>query len=248
MIAMRPLSLMAITLLACVALPGTAHAEGLQVAPVSVEISERSGVLWLSNGSDQPLRAQVRVFRWHQDNGEDELVETQDLVASPPFAEVRPGAQQVIRLVRFGEAANAASPCEESYRIIVDELPSAEARDQPGLDYVLRYSVPVYLTSAACNGERPSLSWQIEAQDGQAFLKVSNSGQVRAQLANVRFVKDSGESTTVTGGLLGYVLPGATRRFALAHPAAHFADGGQIEVQLNGAQTMQPVSLALPGQ
>ena len=80
MIAMRSLPHIAIALLACVVPSGAAHAEGLQVAPVSVTIPERSGVVWLNNGSDKALRAQVRVFRWHQDNGEDELVETEDLV------------------------------------------------------------------------------------------------------------------------------------------------------------------------
>lgn len=246
MIAMRNFRHMAITLMACAALPGVAHAEGLQVAPISVEIPERSGVLWLQNGSEEPLRAQVRVYRWHQDNGEDELVDTEDLVASPPFLEVRPGAQQVIRLVRFAETA--AETCEATYRIIVDELPTPEAEAAPGLDYVLRYSVPVYLTNPSCNGESPVLDWSIVTEGDQAFLQVANSGRVRAQLANVHFIEGSGQSTAITGGLLGYVLPGATRRFALAQPAALFAGGGQIEVQLNGAQTRQPVSLAPASQ
>lgn len=248
MIVMRSLPHIAITLLACVAPTGAAHAEGLQVAPVSVTIPERSGVVWLNNGSDKALRAQVRVFRWHQDNGEDELVETEDLVASPPFVEIAPDGQQVIRLVRFGNAATQAE-CERSYRIIVDELPPADSTEATGLQYVLRYSVPVYLTNPACDAtQEPVLSWNIVANGDAAWLDVVNLGQTRAQLANVHFVAQDGRRTAIAGGLLGYVLPGAQRRFALTQSAAALGSGGQIEVQLNGSQTRQPVSLAPPGQ
>jgi fimbrial chaperone protein len=248
MIAMRSLPHIAIALLACVAPSGAAHAEGLQVAPVSVTIPERSGVVWLNNGSERALRAQVRVFRWHQDSGEDELVETEDLVASPPFVEIAPGGEQVIRLVRFGTGADGEA-CERSYRIIVDELPPAESDAAAGLQYVLRYSVPVYLTNPACDEtQQPALSWNIQTDGDAAWLNVVNLGQTRAQLANVHFVAPDGQRTAIAGGLLGYVLPGAERRFALTQSAALFGEGGQIEVQLNGSQTRQPVSLAPPGQ
>lgn len=248
MIILRNFQPVAIALLACAALPWVAHAEGLQVAPVSVEIPERSGVVWLNNGSDETLHAQVRVFRWHQENGEDELVETEDLMASPPFAEIQPGGEQVIRLVRFGDAVAANGACERSYRIIVDELPSTQSNDTANLQYVLRYSVPVYLTSPSCAQQQPSLNWQIVADGNQAWLSVVNLGEMRAQLANVNFEAADGRSFAITSGLLGYVLPGATRRFALPDSAAAYVDGGHIEVQLNGSQLREPVSLATSSQ
>lgn len=237
-----------VALLACAALAGAAHAEGLQVAPVSVTIPQRSGVVWLNNGSDQPLRAQVRVFRWLQSDGEDELVETDELIASPPFVEIAPDGQQVIRLVRFGDAALQMSECERTYRIIVDELPSTSERQAEGLRYVLRYSVPVYLTNPACENPAPQLSWQIVMDGEVAWLNVVNLGQMRAQLAGVSFIDPSGERIAISDGLLGYVLSGGERRFALARPASDFADGGQIEVSINGSQVREPVVLAASSQ
>lgn len=148
------LSRKAITLVACAAIPSAAHAQGLQVSPVSLEITERSGVLRLGNGSDGQLRAQVRVYRWLQSDGEDRLVETDELIASPPFVQVEPDAEQVIRLVRFGDEALAMSECERSYRVVVDELPGDPGKAQTGLQYVLRYSVPVSLGG---NGRLPNL-------------------------------------------------------------------------------------------
>ena len=52
-------------------LAGTsASASGLQVAPVSIDVpaTQNAEGLWLSNTGDTPVRAQVRVFRWTQEN------------------------------------------------------------------------------------------------------------------------------------------------------------------------------------
>lgn len=248
MIATRTLSRAALAVSAWAMLPSTAHADGLQVAPVSVTIPERSGVVWLNNEGDGPLRAQVRVFRWTQAHGEDVLAETTDVVASPPFAEIAPGTQQVIRLVRLGGAAVAMTTCEQTYRIIVDELPAAEQPASTGLQYVVRYSVPVYLTNPACQAQAPVLNWRIEPAGATAMLVVSNAGQFHAQLANVTFVDRMGHRTEITGGLLGYVLPGGERRFAISVGTEALAAGGNLEVKVNGEQVIAPVLLAQPIQ
>lgn len=234
----------AICLLACAAANSAAHAEGLQVSPVSLTIPERSGVVWLDNGSDRAMRAQVRVFRWHQDNGADELVETDNVIASPPFVEIAPEGRQVVRLVRFGDEAESGAACEQSYRILVDELPEETEGQQLGLQYVLRYSVPVYLTNPGCGQPQPELSWEIVTRGEAAHLHVVNMGQTRAQLADIHYISADGTRTQISGGLFGYVLSGAERDFALAQPAAEFASGGRIEVRVNGSQVSEPVAVA----
>ncbi len=204
--------------------------------------------MWLTNDGDRPLRAQVRVFRWQQVDGEDDLVETTEVVASPPFVEIRPAGQQVIRLVRFGSEALNMADCEQTYRIIVDELPAANAAQQPGLQYVLRYSVPVYLTNPTCQDIQPHLTWKLEASADGMWLDVVNSGAAHAQLASVVFVAANGQRVEINAGLLGYVLPGAHRRFALATPAEAFTQAGNLEVSVNGSQVIAPVSLVAASQ
>lgn len=223
---------------------GIAHAEGLQVAPVSVSIPDRSEVIWLDNGSSQPLNAQIRVFLWHQDRGEDELVETRDLVASPPFVEIPPNSQQIVRLVRFGEEAVDMDVCERSYRIIVDELPSPDESGREGLRFVLRYSIPVYLTNPDCEAAQPRLEWELGEDGDSTFLSVVNLGQAHAQLADVSFLHSNGHRTEIRTGLLGYVLPGARRNFALIAPPSISFEGGELEVSINGSQVTEPVSMA----
>ncbi|MXO70616.1 fimbrial biogenesis chaperone [Alteraurantiacibacter buctensis] len=245
MSASRSLHRVALTLSAWAMLPGIAQAEGLQVAPVSVTIPERSGTVWLTNEGGEALRAQVRVFRWSQDNGEDVLAETTDLVASPPFVSIPAGAQQVVRLVRTAAAADPAAPCEQTFRIVVDELPAAERQAGDGLQYVLRFSVPVYLTTPACAELDPVLTWRIEQGSEGSALVVANTGQVRAQLADLSLVAAGGTRSDLGGGLVGYVLPGQQRHFVLNSAAV---SGGTVEVSVNGSRVVAPVALASSGQ
>lgn len=244
--AARFLPCAALALSACVMLPGMAQAEGLQVAPVAVTIPARSSVVFVSNQGASPLRAQVRVFRWSQQDGEDMLAETTELVASPPFVTVASGSQQVVRLVRLGEP-DAGVPCEQTYRIIVDELPAGEQPPSDGLRYVMRFSIPVYLTNPACGEITPALGWWIEqAADGPALV-VQNTGQQHAQLADLAMVDLRGNRREVAAGLVGYVLPGQTRHFSLSSvPAA--AAGGTLEVSVNGIKVIASVALAQTGQ
>lgn len=248
MIAPRFLSRVALAVSAWAMLPAIAHAEGLQVAPVAVTIPERSGVVWLTNQGTAPMRAQVRVFRWSQHDGEDVLAETTDLVASPPFVSINPGSQQVVRLVRQGEAASDPARCEQTFRIIVDELPAADRPASTGLQYALRFSVPVYLTSPRCADSAPVLTWHIERTGDGVALVVANGGQAHAQLADLAMVDAAGNRTDLGAGLVGYVLPGQQRRFTLSSAPAALADRGTVEVSVNGSRVVAPVSLARPGQ
>lgn len=250
MLASRFFSRVALALSVWAMLPGIAQAEGLQVAPVSVTIPERSGTVFLTNEGSEPLRAQVRVFRWSQANGEDVLAETTELVASPPFVSIAPGSQQVVRLVRVAAAPDPSAPCEQTFRIVVDELPAADGPVSDGLQYVLRFSVPVYLTTPACEGLAPMLAWQIEQGSEGPALVVANNGQVRAQLADLSLVDAGGSRRDLGSGLVGYVLPGQHRRFALNSGTSSSAalSRGTIEVSVNGSRVVAPVTLALSGQ
>lgn len=247
---MRKIAPLALLVAACPVVCATAgHAAGLQVAPALVEVPGNSGTVWLTNENARTLRAQVRIYRWKQEDNEDKLVETEDLIASPPFIEVPNEKRQVVRLVRFGAqvAPEANTPCEQSFRVIVDELPEfTDEEIRAGMNYVLRYSVPVFVQNPKCTAAAPKLSWQMVVSGQQVFLEVSNAGDKRAQLANVRLIGVDDGATTLAGGLMGYVLPGATRRFAVDLAPSAAPRSGEIEVQLNGSPTRQPFVLAVP--
>ncbi len=222
----------------------SAWASGLQVSPVSISVpaTQNAEGLWLSNTGDTPVRAQVRVFRWTQENDADQLAPTKDLLASPPMIELAVGERQLIRAIRLG--APPTDGAEQTYRLIIDELPSEDPK-RKGLQYVLRYSVPVFVQPAGAPASEPQLQWALQREGGKTLLEVANSGGTHAQLADVTYIDPAGQRTTVAPGLLGYALPGARMRWALKVPAAGLAAGGRWEAMING-KTEQSVPLAEP--
>jgi len=222
------------------------HASGLQVDPVAVTITGRSGTLWLSNLGDAPLQSQIRVYQWGQDGHADVLSPTVELLASPPMAAIETNGRQLVRLV----APNPKS-CEDAYRLAIDEVPPmlpAGTSPVAGLHYVLHYSVPVFVTARGCAKIRPELTWQLLRNDTGIALIVTNQGAMHAQLAGLHFVTAKGNPVDVTPGLLGYVLPGQTRTFNFPIAPGTLAGANTLELAVNGSHVSQPLVLGTIGR
>lgn len=242
---MRVASRLAAVLAALLLTTSLAAASGLQVSPVSLSLQPHQSAegLWLSNTGDGTVHAQVRVYRWTQDGGADQLTPSRGLIVSPPMLQIAPGDRQLIRVIRPGAPPSGNGATEQAYRVIVDELP-IEATNRKGLQFVLRYSLPVFVEAAGSAPAQPQLHWTLRRESERAVLEVSNSGDLHAQLAELEFVDAAGRRTAVHGGLLGYVLAGAQMRWILKPPASVFATGGTFQVMINGHTASQDVPLA----
>ena len=233
-----------LVLAALLGLCGHAGAASLQVAPTSVVVQpqENGEAVWLSNTDpDTPVRAQVRLFRWTQKDGEDVLEPTRDLAISPPLVELAGGARQLVRVIRLGPPPADGEP-ETSYRIIVDEVPSAGADEKTGLKFLLRYSVPVFVLPASETPIDYQLAPRLERNGNTVTLVVSNSGRQHAQLADLAHVDANGKRRELMGGLVGYVLPGQTMRWPLpASPAGY--ESGSFKARINGEADEQTLAL-----
>lgn len=232
-------ALFVIALLACA---GNAISASLQVAPTTLTLQARQTAdgLWLSNSGDAPVQVQLRVFRWTQADGKDVLETTRDLVVSPPIQTLPPGEQQLVRVIRTQPVPPVA---ETSYRVIVDELP-VDQDAQPGLRFVLRYSIPIFVVPESAAKPGAVLSTRlVTLDDGNAAIQVSNSGTQHAQLADLGFIGPSGERETVIAGLVGYVLPGQTMRWPLPSSVSRFADG-TFKARINSEADEQSLPLA----
>lgn len=221
-------------------------ASGLQVSPVSLTLQadRNADGLWLSNTGDGIVHAQVRVYHWTQQGNEEQLTPSHGLVISPPMLQLGISDKQLVRVIRVGAPPNGTDAVEDAYRISVDELP-IDTQGKKGLQFVLHYSVPVFIEPAGSKVVASSLQWTIQRDGDHAVLQVSNSGNGHAQLADVTYVDSTGHRNEISGGLLGYVLPGATMHWTLQKPAKNFTPGGIFEAQVNGAKTTQKLSLAV---
>jgi fimbrial chaperone protein len=198
-------------LVATLSLP--AGAASLHVWPVSLKMQPGQAAvgLTLENQGDLPLAAQVRVFSWTQNIGEDRLTEQQAVQVSPPITTIPAHGQQVVRVIRLGPV----STDEQTYRLLIDELPDLNGHNgDRAVDIRLRYSIPLFVTPAGPHSPA-ILRWDVEQHDGQWFLKASNSGQTHVQISAVKLTNSDGSQLEIATGLLGYALAGLGREWPL---------------------------------
>jgi fimbrial chaperone protein len=233
--------------LACAVLWGLsclAWASGLQVSPLSVTLKPGHSAdgLTLRNVGTDVLHAQVRVYHWTQHDGAEELTPSSALLISPPMVQLNPGEQQLVRVILAGPPPSGAATAEDAYRISIDELPIQSSGDRT-LQFVIRQVLPVFVEPATGAAAAPNLQWSLQSDAGQTVLQAMNNGNAHAQLADISFVSNARHRVEVAGGLAGYVLPGATRRWPLKQPV-DLASGGTFEARINGADATQILALA----
>ena len=233
-----------------------ASASGLQVAPTSLELAANKNAdgLWLSNTGDGTLHAQVRVFHWTQEGGEEKLAPSRGLTISPPILQIDAGARQLVRVIR---SSAPPSVDEDAYRVLIDELPVDESQNtagdaskpagpQSGLQYVLRYSVPIFVQPSG--SVAPKLSGKVVREGDQTFIEVTNQGTGHAQLGNMVLIDAQDKREELSAGLVGYVLPGQTKRWPLKVSAQALASGVRLQSRINSEPVEQTLVLLAPAR
>jgi fimbrial chaperone protein len=199
--------------LACGLAAAAAHGATLQISPVTLDLAADSpaAALTLRNPGDRPIYGQVRTYRWTQEHGDDVLTPAPELVASPPLLQIGAQSDQLVRLVR---TARDKPPREQSYRVLIDELPTPDAPVTSGITIRLRYSIPVFVAPATA-GAPAQLDWSLARGEQAWQLRVANRGEHHAQISAVRLVDAAGKRYEITEGLLGYALAGSARQWPL---------------------------------
>lgn len=207
------LSLLPLSTLPC----APAAAAALRVSPILVEGAAGADAgLTLRNVEPRPVTVQVRVYRWSLAEGRDDLVPTDDVVASPPIVTVAPLEDYRVRVDR---AAAGEPRGEESYRIVVDEVPSVDRQRNGTVAVVLRYVIPAFF--AAPDATPPRLAWSFASRGGRTVLRAVNTGDRRVQVSDLA-LRAGRATTAVQKGLAGYVLGHSARDWPLpagARPA-----------------------------
>lgn len=224
--------LRAIAAMAVIAPIPAAHASTVVLWPVDPAIAadQRSTALWIENRGTEPVSMQVRVLGWTQARGEDDYLQQQAVVSSPPVAQIAPGARQLVRLIR--RAPDSAG--EHAYRLLIDELPkpanAATGAASASLAVQMRYSIPLF-TYGPGEERAAALTGRLVIDRGERFVELRNTGARHARLTDLR-LRTNGTNASLAPGLLGYVLPGAKRRFKIPLSAPVT---GEVVVSVNGA-------------
>jgi fimbrial chaperone protein len=165
------------------------------IQPVVVELAPRQRAVaisvTLSETAPAPVRLQAELLRWKQDpEGHSITAPSDDLIVSPPLADLQPGQRQVFRIALRGAPSNQ----ELAYRLVLEDIadPDAAASGAPGMaiNFRMRYDLPVLVAPAG--KIQNALRWSAcatavaklapEAVPAEACVRLLNAGNRRVKV------------------------------------------------------------------
>ena len=218
---------------------GSAEAQSLRVSPVTIDLppGAASVVLTVDTDKKEGVPVQARVLHWSSVNGEDKLEKTEDVVVSPPMLTLHAGSPSTLRLVRVAKTPVSG---EETYRVLLDEIPNRKNLQAGTIALTIRQSLPVFF--AGFDARPGSLTWKITQRDRKPVLEATNTGQKRVKITKLTATDEKSRNILKNGGL-AYVLAGQTKFWELAEPAVGKAititaesDAGPINASVNGGK------------
>jgi fimbrial chaperone protein len=214
---MRPLAVVLLIGAAAAVAAAPASASTFNISPIRAELngSHRTEALTIANADDNPVVVQVRVVCWSQKSGAEELVDTRELLVTPPVLQIPPMGQQIVRVALRREP----DPAQElTYRVIFEEVPQAAPKDFVGLRVALHLSIPVFVAPAHGKAT-PAVAWESRwLPNGQLELAATNNGSGHLQITDFE-ARFPGSLMPLRGVTSKYVLAGSRMSWTLTPPA-----------------------------
>ena len=251
-----PRRLIPVAIVALLLAPRAAAAANFIVTPTEVNLSTSatSALVTLRNVSKLPLRFEVTLVSWSEDeHGQMTLNPSSDVTFFPKLLELAGGAS---RNIRIGINAGMARDVEQSFRLFIEELPDQSNRSAPAANAVAlrtKVGIPVFVRPA-----KPSRTGVIESvsvEHGKVLARVRNTGNLHLSVdtISVRGTGGSAAPTFTKEGPGWYVLPGATRIFEVPMTATECSSTTSVAVEvlghnksLKGASQVSPAACAAP--
>lgn len=214
------------------------YAASLQMYPITVNFcdGETARPIYIKNTGNAPIGTQMRLYQWQQKENKDVLTPTQTVISSPPIASIPAGKQQLVRII----APAGSQGKEQSYRLIVDELPDSQNNNAGSqVKFLLRYSVPVFFSCQDSRVNLNNIRATLDTHGTAPRLIIKNNDTHHIKLSNVSLVS-AGKSVAINKGLMGYVLPGSEMSWFL--PKGMNA-GTSLSVTINDNEKNKTISL-----
>ena len=156
-------------------LTGSGMAANFSVDPVNIyfDPGQKTGLLTITNYSDENLTLQLTAFLWKQDeDGKDKYVPTDDIILFPKILTIGKSEK---RLIRIGIQIPPGQ-VEKTYRIYLEEIPRPEQSESGGavLRTVMKVGVPVFLSPIKKRTE--GAIDRIDLSKGNLSISVHNTG------------------------------------------------------------------------
>jgi fimbrial chaperone protein len=223
--------LLSSALVAVLAAPWSAAASNFTVTPTEVNLSTSttSALVTLRNLSEAPLRFEITVFAWSEDErGTMNLEPSTDVTFFPKLIEIAGGAS---RNIRIGINAGMARDVERPFRLFVEELPDQSTPAANAVAIRTKIGIPVFVRPA--KPARTAVIDGVSVVGGKVLTRVKNTGNLHINVETIS-VKGSGAATFSKDGPGWYVLPGATRIFEVPMTPAECQSTSAVAVEVFG--------------
>ena len=157
------------------------QAGSFMIDPTRIELGpdQMSATLVLRNQDKEAIVIQADARHWRQQDGEDLLTPTRELLVTPPIVTIAPGAEQVLRVA----LRRPLDPRQEmNYRIFLQEIAPPPQPGFRGVQVALRISLPVFAKAGEGVQSKPIWSARYLAQEHALRLVLENAGAAHLQL------------------------------------------------------------------
>jgi len=235
-------------LVACSLLIGQAkiaRASSFQVNPIRIMLTPRgsSSLLAVRNDSKERLRFQIEYFSWDQSNQGDMILNpTNDLIVYPTLLSVDAGAE---RNVRVG-TKNPLVAKEKSYRIFIEELPSAQKSKVAGVRILTRLGVPIFVQP-----QKPKVERQIDKiaiHKSELFFSLINHGNVHffPKAIRVKGSDSTGAATLEQDLQAWYILADGSRDYRFELPKSQCPKIKELVIEVEFEANILKEKITLP--
>lgn len=200
--------------LAAVAL--SCQAGSIELSPVRANLSSKAkvAVLTVRNTGAEESVMQVTLNKWTLDGQGYAYAQSQELVITPVTFRLAPGAQQIVRV---GLRQSAPLRTEAAYRLLVEEVPRPPSADVTQMRMVVRHDLPVFVAPIAT--PKAALDIAMDCAADGSRLRVTNMGNVHAQLLKVTLTDTSANPELARWQSADYLLPQAQKSWLLTEVA-----------------------------
>jgi fimbrial chaperone protein len=198
-------------LLVC-AHPLQAVASSFIASPVTFDLSPNKpmSILRLTNNGESDLRLQVHAVKWGTDGRNETQVDTDDIILNPPVFMLKPGQQQ---FMRFGLRSVVPTATEQSYRLILDEIPDeTSVGESVGIRTALRVSIPVFINPVQ---KVVRVTWHLIRKESRYVLVCDNSGNTHLKISGFVIADEKGVPV-VRNSDPAYIMPEQRKEWPLA--------------------------------
>ena len=188
-----------------------AAAADFSVYPMRLDIERagRAAAVTVANQDVRPLRMQIRLAEWSQDeSGRDVYRDAGRTKAMPGNVLLAPGESRELDV----DIAPPPGQGERTYRLFLDEIPNRAGQGGAGGNFAVSFALPIFMAPS-----RPDRRAELEAitlDKGELKVTVANPGNQHVRIESL--TATSGAFRKEVGGW--YLLAGARRVHALPIP------------------------------